>query len=306
MTAVPNSSGKIRIEEQGIEVAHSQVPTGSTEGLIFGVAEYLGAWQGFDLTVESDIPIGAGLSSSAAFEVAVGKILMPNATPLMLAKAGQYAETKYLGKACGLMDQLICAVGGVAMLDFENPDAPLITPLTLDWGTLGLSVVIVNTGGSHSDLTAEYSAIPQEMKEVAETFGKSVLREVDEQEFYSTIPKLRCSDRAILRAMHFFAENKRVFALANAIQQNDSARIIDLIRQSGESSVKLLQNISATPEQQPLMLALATAERILGSNGAARVHGGGFAGGILAVMRSEFEAEFIAKIGGPTNVITSH
>ncbi|MBR6386455.1 MAG: galactokinase [Ruminococcus sp.] len=246
---------------------------------------------GFDAYTTSDIISGNGLSSSAAFEVLVGTIidtLFNNGETgaVEIAKIGQFAENVYFGKASGLMDQIVCAVGGFVSIDFfKNPS---INSVDFDFSSAGYSLCITNTRGSHADLTDEYISIPTEMKTVANALGCEFLRDVDEDKFYSMLPELRksCSDRAILRAAHFFAENNRVTAEAEALETGDTEEFFRLVNESGESSANLLQNLysSKNPENQEIPLAIMISKRRLSGSGAVRVHGGGFAGTIQAFV----------------------
>ncbi|MBQ9472345.1 MAG: galactokinase, partial [Ruminococcus sp.] len=205
-----------------------------------------------------------------------------------IAKIGQFAENVYFGKGSGLLDQMVCSVGGFVFLDFRNPDNPMVEKHSFDFAKAGYNLCITDTKGSHSDLTDDYVAVPEEMKQVAACFGKEVLREVDEKEFYKAIPSLRgkCSDRAILRAMHFFGENNRAIAEADALDRGELERFFTLYRQSADSSASLLQNLYSTkkPLEQGIPLALAVSRALLGESANTRVHGGGFAGTIQAFV----------------------
>lgn len=246
---------------------------------------------GFDAWIESDVPTGSGLSSSAAFGVLIGTIFsaLHNGgalSPVMLAQASKYAENDYFGKPSGLMDQLACAVGGMVAVDFARPEQPEIEQVPCDLRALGYAIVIVNAGGSHAGLTAEYAAIPEEMGLVARFFGKTVLSEVEPAQFYASLGSLRgkAPDRALLRAMHFFEENARVPRLVAAFRAGNGEAIRELIIESGRSSAEYLQNVCpANPNERSVALALALSERLLRGVGAWRVHGGGFAGTIQAL-----------------------
>ncbi len=259
---------------------------------------------GFCATLQSNVPRGSGLSSSAAFSVLVGAILSGlynegRVQPSELAAAGQIAENEFFGKPSGLLDQLASATGGFAALDFADPARPLVTRIPLDVGALGYGLVIVNPGGSHAGLTDEYAAIPAEMHTVAAYFGKQYLREVEQGAFYDALPKLRacCTDRAILRAMHFFDEDARVADMISALQAGDMRRFAFHMRASGESSFMLLQNVCPTAaKERSLALALALTARILDESCAWRVHGGGFAGTILALMPDARQADYCAEM----------
>ncbi len=264
---------------------------GTTAALIRGVAAKLHelghAVGGFDAVMTSGVPAGSGLSSSAALEVLLVAIfdrLYGDAQMdfVSQAKIGRYAENVYFGKPSGLLDQMASAAGGLAMVDFRA-EQPTVKPLSYDFESKGYALVVVGTGGSHADLTAEYAAIPTEMKQVAAHFGKKYLREVMPDEFKAAVPALRreLSDRAIMRAAHFFRENTRVCHQMNALLRDDLPGFLREIRESGRSSFMYLQNVWCRPEDQSLSLALCMAEDMLGEEGACRIHGGGFAGTTL-------------------------
>ena len=256
---------------------------------------------GFEAYVTSDVLIGAGLSSSAAFEIIVGTILSGlfnemSIRPVFLAQAGQFAENVYFGKPCGLMDQMACSVGGLIHIDFKNPEEPVVEKVPADFEAYKYSLCIVDTKASHADLTEDYAQIPAEMKKVAAFFKQDVLREVDEKEFYSQIPGLRSilGDRPVLRALHFFEEEKRVQAQVEALKQGDFKEFLSLVEKSGNSSFKYLQNIYTTrnEQSQAMSIALGVSESILGNHGVCRVHGGGFAGTIQIFVENSFVEEY--------------
>lgn len=252
---------------------------------------------GFDAYTTSNVLKGSGLSSSAAFEDMVGNILnhMYNdgkVDNVEIAKLAQYSENVFFGKPCGLMDQVACAVGGIVAIDFNDPKAPIIDKVSFDISGAGYNLCIVNTGGNHADLTDDYASVPAEMKAVAAHFGKTVLRDVDESRFIAEIPALRneVGDRAILRALHFFAENKRVAKQKDALLKGDLDAFFAEVIASGKSSFCYLQNVytSKNLSEQGLSLALCLAEQYLsGKSGAWRVHGGGFAGTIQAYVSTD-------------------
>ena len=248
---------------------------------------------GFDAYTTSDILSGSGLSSSAAFEVLVGTIIDDlfndgGMGAVEIAKIGQFAENVYFGKASGLMDQMVCSVGGFVSIDFFNPMNPSINSVDFDFSGAGYSLCITNTKGSHADLTDEYVSVPAEMKTVANALDCEFLRDVDEDKFYSELPELRksCSDRAILRAAHFFAENNRAVQEAEALEIGDTEEFFRLVNESGDSSANLLQNLYSVknPQNQEIPLAIMISKRRLSGSGAVRVHGGGFAGTIQAFV----------------------
>ncbi len=248
---------------------------------------------GFKAYTTSNVLKGSGLSSSAAFEVLIGTILSGlynegSVSPVKIAQIAQFAENEYFGKPSGLMDQMASSVGGFITIDFKDTAAPIINEIHFDLAKSGYSLCIVDTKGSHADLTPEYAAIPKEMKSVAEFFGKKVLREITKEQLIANLAKVRadCGDRAVLRALHYFDENERVPQLAKALSEGNLNEFFRLIKRSGASSYKYLQNIYAAsqPTQQGLSVALYLAENILGDDGAYRVHGGGFAGTIQAFV----------------------
>ncbi len=312
-----NQDNVIRIKSRGYDMdavpLSSLAPVASERGrsasLIRGIAARFAALGyrigGFDAYTTSDVLSGSGLSSSAAFEVLVGTILnhMYNAGTIpasVIAQIGQYAENDYFGKPCGLMDQTASAVGGFVSIDFADPAAPVIERVAFDLVSSGYTLCIVNTGGSHADLTADYAAVPAEMMAVAAQFGKQYLREVPKDAFYAQIGALRrsVSDRAILRAIHFFGDNERVGEQAKALTDGDIGLFLRLVTASGRSSFEYLQNVYSPtqPAKQGLSLALSLSEQILGTHGAWRVHGGGFAGTVQAFVPNELLVRYIQQM----------
>lgn len=250
---------------------------------------------GFKAYMTSNVLQGSGLSSSAAFEVLIGTVLNGlynggEIDDVEIAKLAQYAENVYFGKPSGLMDQTASSVGGFITIDFANKDEPVISSVRYDLADSGHYLCIVDTGGSHADLTAEYGAIPSEMRSAAKFFGKESLREISKEQVMENITALResCGDRAVLRALHFFDENLRVCREAEALNNKDFGEFLRLVNESGDSSLMYLQNIFAAVNvrEQGLTLALYLAKQILGGEGACRVHGGGFAGTIQAFVPS--------------------
>ena len=270
-------------------------------GMCAGFKKYGYKIGGFDACTMSSVLSGSGLSSSAAYEVLVGTMLNylyndGQVDAITIAKIAQYAENVYFDKPCGLMDQMACSVGGFVTIDFNNPSEPIVNEVKFDFASSGHSLCIVDTKGSHSDLTDDYAAIRSEMEAVAGCFGKNVLREVNEDEFKKNIPSVRAKvgDRAVLRALHFFADNARVLKEVDALKKGDFEEFKSYILESGDSSYKYNQNVFSVkkPLEQPVSLALAISESILKGKGAWRVHGGGFAGTIQAFVPNEILADY--------------
>ncbi len=260
---------------------------------------------GFDALISSDISAGSGISSSAAFEVLVGRMISglfeeDGISPIFLAQAGKYAENHYFGKSCGLMDQMACANGSAIFLDFQNPENPYTEKLPFDPKKAGYALCLVDCGAGHEGLSDEYGAIPEEMGRVAACFGKEVLREVSPDEFFASIPAIRkkTGDRAVLRAVHFFGENLRVQKQKEAICAGDFPRFLGLVKESGKSSFQYLQNIypSGAVYHQEMGIGLALCERLLGEEGAFRVHGGGFGGTVQAFVPLRRLEQFVAEM----------
>jgi len=283
----------------------------TTEGLIRGLAagfkKHGYQTGGFTGYLTSDVLIGSGLSSSASIEVLIATILNTfyndNAiSPLTLAQISQFAENKYFGKPCGLMDQTACAVGGIISIDFEKPEKPLVTKVNFDFTAKGYALIVLDTGGNHADLTEDYASIPEEMKSVAARLNAPVLRQITRSQLLNALPELRNStgDRAILRALHFAADNQRVGLQVRALEANDFTNFLHLVNESGDSSFKWLQNIYSTknPAEQGVTLALALTELFLTdiSAGACRVHGGGFAGTIQVFLPLKSVADYCRLI----------
>ena len=305
--ASPNEENIIRVKSEGYPgdvvnlntfTAPDSKYTGKSVALVAGVAAGFGKWGyrtgGFDAYTTSNVLKGSGISSSAAFEDMIGNILNwiyngGTVENTEIARIAQYAENVFFGKPCGLMDQMACGVGGIIAIDFADPEKPVVEKIGFDFNDAGYRLCIVNTGGNHADLTDEYAAVPAEMKAVAAHFGKPVLRDVEEADVIAAIPDLRgeVGDRAILRALHFFEENRRVAEQKQALLRGDVDSFFANVLASGRSSFCYLQNVytSKNLTEQGLSLALCLAERLLGGERAAwRVHGGGFAGTVQAFV----------------------
>jgi len=274
---------------------------GHSEGIVRGVAKALldgKDFCGFDAYTTSGVPKGSGLSSSAAFEVLIGKIfsffnLNDSVSPRDLAEAGFFAEFNYFAKPCGKMDQYACAMGGIVFIDFKD-SVPVYKNLAVDFEALGYTLVITNAGGNHANLTPEYAAVPEEMREVARELGKSKLSEIDSTEFFRKFASLRgrVSDRALSRALHYYTEVERVEEQVEALAKGDIDTYLDLMQESGDSSLLNLQNIYPTfdTDERSVSLALGLS-KFLGA--VSRVHGGGFAGTIQALVENEFADEYV-------------
>ncbi len=295
----------INLEDLEIKKAEE----GTSEALIRGVCARLKELGynvgGFNAFITSDVLMGAGLSSSAAFETIIGTIISGlyndmTIDPVVIAQVGQYAENVYFGKPCGLMDQCASSVGSLINIDFNDVAKTIVNKVDVDFSKFGHSLCIVDTKGSHADLTDEYAAIPMEMKKVANYFGKEFLREVDEEDFFNDIAGARkaCQDRAVLRAIHLFEENKRVDQEVKALNNSDFETFKKVVKESGDSSYKFLQNVYANcdVQNQSVSIGLAMSEKIIGRNGVCRVHGGGFAGTIQAFVKDEFVTAYKTEI----------
>lgn len=284
-----------REEEKGTPIA-----------LIRGVASSLArrerAIGGFKGCMSSLIPMGSGLSSSASVEMLFAQI--QNALynqgmiePVELAAVGKEAENLFFGKPCGLMDQMACAIGGISAIDFGKPLRPRFSKVDFDFTKAGLAVVVVTAGGDHADLTDDYAAIPEEMKAVADLFGQPTLRQLSMEKLLRRTAEVRkaAGDRALLRAIHFIRENDRAADLAEALAAGKVKKFLKLIRKSGDSSWRLLQNVMVPGaiRDQPLAVAIELSTEFLGKSGAVRVHGGGFAGTIQAFVPLDKLEEYV-------------
>ena len=309
-----NGTSLIRVLSEGYPVCEVDLrdlavrpeERNTTAALIRGVAAgFAGrgcSLAGFDACVTSTVLPGSGLSSSAAFEVllgaAINHLFSCGADAVEIAKIAQYAENVYFGKPCGLMDQMASSVGGCVAIDFADPAAPVVTPVDFDFSACGHRLCIIDSGASHADLTDEYAAVPGELAAVSGFFGKAVLRDVPEDAFYAALPELRrtAGDRAVLRAIHIYDENRRVAAQVAALIRGDFQSFLHYVNLSGFSSQNLLQNVIPTgaTAHQEVALALALARHLLGGRGACRVHGGGFAGTIQAFVPDDLLEGFRA------------
>ncbi len=291
----------VTVEETSVDETYFNTTLSLIKGVVASFKSLGYKIEGFDAYVSSNVLKGSGLSSSAAFEVLVGTILnglfaQNRESAVKIAQIGQYAENVYFGKPSGLMDQTASSVGGFVAIDFKDTENPIVEKIDFDFAKCGYCLCIVDGVGDHADLTPDYAAITAEMKAVASCFGKTVLREVDEDNFYRNIPTVRksCGDRAVLRAIHFFDDDKRVLEEVQALKSNCFDDFKRLVIESGLSSYMYLQNVypSSKPQEQCLSVALVLSEKILEGKGAWRVHGGGFAGTIQAFVPTELLPEY--------------
>ena len=313
----PNGTDTIRILSQGYpmsqvrltELTPNEAEFNTTPALIRGVAARFAELgckvEGFDAYCTSTVLPGSGLSSSAAYEVLIGTIINHlffdgRVSQPEVAMIGQYAENVFFGKPCGLMDQTASAVGGLVTINFCEKGKPVIESVDFDFASCGHAMCIIDTRASHADLTDEYAAITQEMKAVCAHFGKDVLTEIDEADFYAAIPALRekCGDRAVLRAIHFYSDNARVPQQVEALRRGDFARFLELVTDSGYSSFMYLQNVvpAGYKDHQDVAMTLALCRRLLQGKGGFRVHGGGFAGTVQAFVPFEILESFRSGI----------
>ena len=322
--AAPNGSSVIRVLSQGYPLTEVDLrepeprddERDTSAALIRGVAARMSALGcdlragGLDVYMISNVPKGSGLSSSAAYEVLIGTMLNElfwdgHCTPVELAQIGQYAENVYFGKPCGLMDQTASSVGGVVFIDFSDTAHPAVERLDVELHSYGYALCILDSGAGHEGLTTEYRSITDELRAVCRVFGREVLRDVPEEAFLARLPEVRAAagDRAVNRAFHVYAENRRAQEEKRALGRGDFDRFLELVRESGRSSAMYLQNIIPTGSAaaQELMVTIALCERILEGRGAVRVHGGGFGGTAQAFvpldMLSKFKETTEAALG---------
>lgn len=311
--AAANGTGEVRIYSEGYGLTcidtsnldpvkeEENTTKAIIRGTIAAIASRGYKIGGFDAYVTSDVPGGSGLSSSACFEVLIGVtvngLFCGNAIGAAeIAKIGQFAENVYFGKPSGLLDQMGCAIGGIVSIDFKDKDHPDYHAVDFDFSDAGYALCIVDTGADHADLTDDYAAVPAEMRSVASYFGKEVLSEVDEADFYANVPAIRekMGDRAVMRAMHYYTDCRRVDQQVEALEKHDFDRFLGLVSSSGHSSYMYLQNVDTyrDPAHQPVAVALAMARYYLAGRGARRVHGGGFAGTIQAFVPLDMVDDF--------------
>ena len=315
--AYPNGTNVIHMISEGykqevvvdLDKLSTETYTKGTDALVAGIMEYMQkkgyATGGFDAYVSTKVIAAAGVSSSASFEMLVCAITnyFFNEGKLEYgeyARAGQYAENVYWKKASGLMDQMASSVGGMIHIDFKEPGSPVVEKVLSDFEDYQYSMCIVDTKASHADMGDDYASIPEEMKKVAKFFGKTFLREVEEDDFYKQISGLRSvlGDRPILRALHFFEEERRVEGEVKALREGDFKEFLELVKDSGNSSFKYLQNIynSSNVQKQAMSIALAVSDKILRKHGVSRVHGGGFVGTIEIFVENSFVDEYKTRM----------
>ena len=312
-----NGSDVVRIKSEGyplcevslFDLTPRKEEYNTTLSLIRGIlarfAEFGCKLQGFDAYVVSTVLPGSGLSSSAAYEVLIGtavnRLFFENKlTAAEIAMVGQFAENVFFGKPCGLMDQMASSVGSIVTIDFADKEDPVIEPIAFDFASYGHALCIIDSGASHADLTDEYAAITEELKKISRHFGKEVLSQIPERDFFGEMSALRkeFGDRAVLRAYHFYKENARVPLQVEALKHKNFDRFLSLVKESGYSSYMYLQNVipSGYKEHQEVALSLALCEQNLCGKGAYRVHGGGFAGTVQAFVPMELLEDFCKNI----------
>lgn len=316
--AAPNALNLLRVQSEGYPLCiialndltarpdEKNTSAALLRGICAAFVQRGAVLSGLDVAISSAVPKGSGLSSSAAFEVLIGTILntlFMGRTPVgavEIARIGQWAENVYFGKPCGLMDQMASGVGGVIAIDFADPAQPVIEPLLFDPAAAGLALYILDSGADHADLTDEYAAIPRDCAAIAALFGCRVLREVPFSDFMAKLPVCRaaCGDRAVLRALHFYAENERAARQADALRRGEYDAFLRLVNESGLSSWEYLQNVipAGHTRRQALAVTIAAARRLLNGRGAVRVHGGGFAGTVQAFVPLDCLDAFAADI----------
>ena len=291
----------IDLNDLAVKEEEKETTKSLIKGVLAGIKERGGKIGGFNAYITSDVLIGAGLSSSAAFETIIGTIISGlyndmKISAVDIAMIGQYAENVYFGKPCGLMDQTASSVGNLVHIDFADKTDPKIEVVSCDLEKYGYSLCITDTKGSHADLTEDYAAVPKEMRAAAAVFGKEVLHDVTLEDLLEKSAEVRekCGDRALLRAIHFVTENPRVREEVAALKAGDFPTFLRTVKASGDSSFKYLQNVYTNHDvqHQNVSIALAVSEAVLGDNGVCRVHGGGFAGTIQAFVKKEAVAEY--------------
>lgn len=315
--AAKNNSNKVCIKSKGypdvcvdisdlkINDFEKETSTALVRGVAAKIIEMGYKLNGFNAVVNSTVLGGSGLSSSAAYEVLIGVIFNDlycenKLDEIKIAQIGQYAENNYFGKPCGLMDQLASSVGGIVAIDFKDSQKPKVKKIDYDFEKSGYSMCIIDSGANHADLTDEYAAIPSDMKAVAKYFDKELLGQIDEEKFWCELANVRkqAGDRAVVRAIHFFTDNKNVECQTSALEKNDFETFLSYVNKSGNSSAECLQNIycSNDTQNQAVNITIQVAKKVLNGKGAVRVHGGGFAGTVQAYVPKGMEDEFKKRV----------
>lgn len=295
----------ISCKDTSIRADEKNTTSAIVRGMLRSVSDRGFSVRGFDMYAASDVPAGLGMSSSAAFEMLIGVVLNDlfcdgRLSKEDLAYAGMYAEREYFGKPCGLMDQMACITGGINIFDFSDIRKPVVTPIDFDFEAVGIDIIVTDTGTDHTDMAEDFNAIPEEMYSVAGCLGGERLCDIEEKIFYKKLREIRgtVGDRAIMRAMHWYDEVKRLKLQMKALEECNVNRFLELVRASGRSSFMYLQNIDnyKNPKVQPVALSLAVAANILGNEGAVRIQGGGFAGSIIAFVPKEKSEIFVERM----------
>ena len=297
---------EIKISDLEINEAEFDKASALIRGVVKGFTDKGYEIKGFDAYTLSNVLKGSGMSSSAAFEVLVGTIINGlfcngEVSAIEIAKIGQFAENKYFGKPCGLMDQMASSVGAIVAIDFEDTKNPKVEKVDFDFTKTDHALCIIDSGADHADLTSEYADITVEMRAVSEFFGKQFLREIPKEDFMMKLPELKDAlknERALIRALHYFNDTVRAEEEVKALKENDFNKFLSIVKKSGYSSFMYLQNVFAAsmPHQQAVSLSLALCDELLGDRGAYRVHGGGFAGTVQAFVPNDMLNEFKTKI----------
>ena len=299
---------KFSIDLNNLEPSEKKAGTiDLVKGLLKGFVESGYEIGGFDAYITSNVISSAGVSSSASFEMLLCSMINKffndgRMDTVAYAHIGKYSENVYWDKASGLLDQMACAVGGLITIDFLEPTAPVVEKIDFDFASQNHSLIIVQTGKGHADLSADYSSVPAEMKKVAQYFGKEVCAEISEEQVIDHLKEVReyAGDRSVMRALHFFEENKRVEAEVAALKEGRFQDFLVNITASGNSSWKWLQNCytNTSYQEQGISVALALTELFIAEKqkGACRIHGGGFAGVIMAMLPNDLVEEYVSYI----------
>lgn len=280
--------GTIRVDLSRLEPRQDE--TATPQALVRGVAAARKQRErpigGFTAVIHSTLKPGAGLSSSAAFSILSGGIFSAlfdrkPPDPLQLARDGRFAENLFFGKPCGLMDQLTCALGSTLGIDFKEPENPEINRVDFCVERFGYRLLIIDTGGSHAELTSDYAAVTEEIGRAVTLLGAEIARGITIDAVLEQIGEIRrqAGDRALLRLLHFISEDRRAAEQLAALKAGDFRSFLKLVEDSGDSSCRFLQNCSASGSgfEQGILVAMALT-RTCFPEAVCRVHGGGFAG----------------------------